>query len=287
MKTDSHMNWMTFRFGSTKEDFLAAIMDAPGDQSPSANFAEGACLCLRTAEHLPLSRRTEQLTRPSPLTENYALVSPDRDWQDRLQSLLQVSGASQQRIPQLSYAHQQSPTSYALPSFRQLSSPVHQSSHQQQQPTHNMLSGGLQYQTQTKHESPVSAAAMLAPLQQQPQSSQQQQQQHTYTQHDQSAYTRPAMWDGFNGYSRIPGMWFVSSASPSVGTPTDDDPLATEDVLRDDQESKRASYELGPVSPDQQSASRDAYQSMPRCSSAAAAAYVPYPPAYPARHQGY
>ncbi|KAI0787133.1 hypothetical protein BC629DRAFT_1515137, partial [Irpex lacteus] len=128
---------LTQPFGSTKEDFLAAIMTGPGDESPRSSYGE----------------------------ENYALVSPDRDWQDRLQSLLQVS-APQTRISQPSY--NQAPAAsqqYALPPFRQLSSPVHHSSTQQQ--SHYGLQGNLGgYSTPTKHESPVSTTAMLAPLQQ-------------------------------------------------------------------------------------------------------------------------
>ncbi|KAI0340857.1 hypothetical protein BDW22DRAFT_355815 [Trametopsis cervina] len=69
-------------FGSTKEDFLAAIMTGPGDESPRSNYGE----------------------------ENYALVSPDRDWQDRLQNLLQVSAPQSRIPPPSSYVQQPSAT---------------------------------------------------------------------------------------------------------------------------------------------------------------------------------
>lgn len=215
--------------------------------------------------------------------ENYALVSPDRDWQDRLQSLLQAS-APQTRIAQPASYSQPPSATYALPPFRQLSSPVHHSS--QQQHTQYSLQGNLGgYSTPTKHESPVTTAAMLAPLQQ-PQSQNQQSGYTTATattqqpQNDSPAYVA-SRWDGFNGYSRIPGMWFVAPP-PSHDTPTDF-VLASfsDDVLRDDQDSKRSAYELGPSphhhQPQSHAGVREAYQAaVPRCGSAATA-YVSSP----------
>lgn len=183
-------------------------MTGPGDESPRSSYGEGR------PRNAVSFRSTYDADQP-PFIENYALVSPDRDWQDRLQSLLQVS-APQTRISQPSY--NQAPAAsqqYALPPFRQLSSPVHHSSTQQQ--SHYGLQGNLGgYSTPTKHESPVSTTAMLAPLQQTQQQSVQSQShggQSTNgytatTANDSTAYTA-ARWDGFNGYSRIPGMWFV------------------------------------------------------------------------------
>ena len=185
-------------------------MTSPGDESPRSNYGEGRPLSY--AYSISHAMLTHFASFP---VENFALVSPDRDWQDRLQSLLQLS-APQTRLSQSSYSQPQSTPQYALPPFRQLSSPVHHQSPQQQ--PHYSLQGSLGgYSTPTKHESPVSTAAMLAPLPQtQSVTGQGHGAQNTSgyattaptTANDSNAYAA-ARWDGFNGYSRIPGMWFV------------------------------------------------------------------------------
>ncbi|KAF7789444.1 hypothetical protein EIP86_000389 [Pleurotus ostreatoroseus] len=117
-------------FGSTKEDFLAAIMTGSVDDSPTrSHFQE----------------------------ENLALISPDRDWQDRLQTLLssaRQSGAAPQ--------YTQAPASYTLPSLRQLASPTG-TPPQQQQLLASGLPAAVSY-SPAKLESPVSSSALLAPL---------------------------------------------------------------------------------------------------------------------------
>lgn len=166
-------------FGSTKEDFLTAIMAGSGDDSPG-RYGE----------------------------ENYALVSPDRDWQDRLHALLQP--ASRQNA--LQYPTQ-APAPYALPSLRQLSSPAplpqhpqqqqqqqQQQHHHQQQQQHALMQS--MYPAKLETGSPVPTTAMLAPLNT------------PYGSHSPLSHSpQPApygaaggarlSWDGFNGYQRL------------------------------------------------------------------------------------
>ncbi|GJE87494.1 Zn(2)-C6 fungal-type domain-containing protein [Phanerochaete sordida] len=170
-------------FGSTKEDFLTAIMAGSGDDSPG-RYGE----------------------------ENYALVSPDRDWQDRLHAHLQPAP----RQNNLQYPTQTS-APYTLPSLRQISSPAplpqHQQQHhqpqqqQQQQQGHPLMPGGLPgvYSTKLETGSPVGNTALLAPINT------------SYGSHSPLSHSpQPApyhggvgsagarlSWDGFNGYQRL------------------------------------------------------------------------------------
>lgn len=117
-------------FGSTKEDFLAAIMTGSVDESPTrSHFQE----------------------------ENLALISPDRDWQDRLQTLLTTARQSHTAHSQ-SQAQYAAQGAYALPSLRQLASPT-ATPPQQQQP---LLGGPVAFPA--KLESPSAPSALLAPL---------------------------------------------------------------------------------------------------------------------------
>lgn len=219
-------------FGSTKEDFLTAIMAGSGDDSPG-RYGE----------------------------ENYALVSPDRDWQDRLQALLQPPS----RQNNLQYTTQ-GPAPYALPSLRQISSPAplpHHQQQQQQQHHHHPQQAQQQtlplmqsslpgvYSTKLETGSPVPNPAMLAPINtsygaHSPLShSPQPGAYHPPTTGGGGASGAPRLsWDGFNGYQRIGGDG--SSAGPGS----------------DDGEPK-ARYELAPGGDGLQIGARAAYQ-LPR-----------------------
>ena len=92
-----------------------------------------------------MSVRADSVLQP----ENLALISPDRDWQDRLQTLLNNSRGSGTQ-----YA--QAPGPYALPSLRQIASPSPSQS--------QALMSNVPVSYPTKLESPVSQSTLLAPL---------------------------------------------------------------------------------------------------------------------------
>lgn len=198
-----------------------------------------------------------QVTHVS-LAENYALVSPDRDWQDRLQALLQPA-SRQNNLP--SYPTQ-APAPYALPSLRQISSPAplphhqqhHQQSQQQQQQTHPLMQSSLPsvYSTKLETSSPVPNTAMLAPINtsygsHSPLSHSHSPQPGSY--HPQSgvgANGARLSWDGFNGYQRT-GM----GAGEGAGGPGSDDgepkaryELAPGDGLQLNGRESAAAYQL-------------------------------------------
>lgn len=209
-------------FGSTKEDFLAAIMTGPGDDSPS-RYGEGS------------SSSVDAFPQPlTPGTDNYALVSPDRDWQDRLQALLNKPANVQYSNAPAASAQ------YALPSFRQLNSPApaqQQQQYQQPSPSHThhpqiqTANLSVPYSAKLESSSPVPNSSMLAPIHQ---SYQQQSAQ------PQGPYSQRLSWDGFNGYQRM------------GDTGSDDG-----------DHSAKGRYELGPSDPGMPMGARD-YQ-LQRC----------------------
>ena len=140
--------------------------------------------------------RRDSHVRP---TENYALVSPDRDWQDRLQALLTTRQSS---ALQYSSAPSAAAAPYTLPSFRQLSSPQPQQPQQQTQ-SHPLMQSTMPvtYSTKLETGSPVGSAAMLSPLHASYGSHSPQ----PYHGAPHSANSGRLSWDGFNGYSRIGG----------------------------------------------------------------------------------
>ncbi|EKM59922.1 uncharacterized protein PHACADRAFT_250727 [Phanerochaete carnosa HHB-10118-sp] len=224
-------------FGSTKEDFLAAIMAGSGDDSPG-RYGE----------------------------ENYALVSPDRDWQDRLQALLQPA-TRQNTIPYSA----QAPGPYALPSLRQISSPAPLPQHQQQQhhqqpqqqQGHPLMQNGLPglYSTKLETGSPVANTAMLAPinpsygahspLSHSPQPSPYHAQNGVGASNGGASAPRLS-WDGFNSYQRIGGGGSIGGSSDGGGAgPGSDDgeskaryELAPSDGLQMSGRGESAAYQL-------------------------------------------
>ena len=209
-------------------------MAGSGEDSPG-RYGEGSYLA-----ELPLVRQSN--TR----AENFALVSPDRDWQDRLQNLL----SNRQNMQ---YAAPQAPAPYALPSFRQLSSPVpspqpHQQ--QQQQQSHQLMQSTLPvtYSTKLEGGSPGSNPSMLAPMNAPSYHSHSPQPQyHSQQQHQQQPHTHAQSrlsWDGFNGYQRL------GDAASEDGEPKGRYELAPAD----------SHLALGGAG----AGARDAYQSLPR-----------------------
>ncbi|THG95819.1 hypothetical protein EW026_g5896 [Hermanssonia centrifuga] len=174
-------------FGSTKEDFLAAIMTGPGDDSPRSHYQE-----------------------------DLALISPDRDWQDRLQTLLTS------RRNNMTY-NTQTPGSYTLPSFRQLSSPT-PPQHQSQSQNQHIPQNALPVSFTAKVESPVSTSALLPPV--------------SYPAQAPAGYGRYS-WDG-TSYGGLQRNYNADDAA---------------------QESK-SNYELGPAAPNGQMNGRDSYQTI-------------------------
>lgn len=186
-------------------------MAGSGDESPG-----------RYGEGMPYARTFQSLrTADIASSENYALVSPDRDWQDRLHALLQP--ASRQNT--ISYPAQ-APGPYALPSLRQISSPAplpqhHHQHHQQpqQQQGHPLMQNGLPglYSAKLETSSPVANPAMLAPIN--PSYGAHSPLSHSpqpgpyHAQNGVGASSGGAgagavprlSWDGFNGYQRLGG----------------------------------------------------------------------------------
>jgi len=122
-------------FGSTKEDFLASIMIGASDDGHSLHQEE-----------------------------NLALISPDRDWQDRLQKLISSRSTSQQSGGMYPQQMQQQPYHHLLrsnvPSTVPSPAPPHQQYQMSQQP--HPLS--VSFPSAAKMESEQSPSMMLAQL---------------------------------------------------------------------------------------------------------------------------